>query len=147
MLCLNPKCRAVLREYQWGEGYCSGECMAACLDKGATMTESLHEPTTGETICRCADEVDAMVEAHILDPRLPRIIYEFAKFARIKTAIACRYLVLAWSIHMDLPAVLFWRQQGMTYEQVGKEIGRDAKACHRIYQRATPNILRRLRLR
>ncbi len=75
MLCLNRKCRRPLSEYQWGEGYCSSECMAACLDKGATMTESLHEPTTGETICRCADEIDAFLEAMEIDPRLPRIIY------------------------------------------------------------------------
>ena len=75
MLCLNPKCRATLREYQWGEGYCSGECMEVCLDKGATLTMSLHRPTTGHTLCATHDEEDAFAEAYRIDPRLPRVIY------------------------------------------------------------------------
>ena len=75
MLCLNPKCRATLREYQWGEGYCSGECMEVCLDKGATLTQSLHDPSGQYTVADTLDEVDAMLEAAEIDARLPRIIY------------------------------------------------------------------------
>ena len=75
MLCLNPRCRATLTAYQWGEGYCSGECMDAHLAKGETMTQCLHSPTTGRTICQTQDEIDAFAEAHLIDARLPRIIY------------------------------------------------------------------------
>ena len=75
MLCLNPRCRKPLSEYQWGEGYCSGECMEVCLDKGANLTMSLHDPTGQTIVAFDEDEVDAMLEAAEIDPRLPRIIY------------------------------------------------------------------------
>jgi len=75
MLCLNPKCRAVLTSYQWGEGYCSAECWQACLDKGATISESVHEATWNVTRFKNEDEIEAMLEAAKIDPRLPKIIY------------------------------------------------------------------------
>lgn len=77
-LCANPKCRAVLGEYQWGAAYCSKRCMAAGLEKGDKVDDFLHDPNdpTGRApIARTADEVDAMLEAFAIDPRLPRIIY------------------------------------------------------------------------
>lgn len=77
-LCANPKCRAVLSEYQWGAAYCSKRCMAAGLEKGEKVDDFLHDPNdpTGRApIARNADEVDAMMEAFAIDPRLPKIIY------------------------------------------------------------------------
>ena len=76
MLCLNPRCRKPLSEYQWGEGYCSGECMEVCLDKGDTLTQSLHDPSANlVTISFTQDEIEAFEEVSAIDPRLPRIIY------------------------------------------------------------------------
>ena len=75
MLCLNPRCRKPLSEYQWGEGYCSGECMDAHLAKGETVTQCLHDPTGHYRVAETTDEIDAMLEAAEIDPRLPRIIY------------------------------------------------------------------------
>ena len=74
MICLNPKCGAVLTEYQWGEGYCSKGCMAACLDRGERISDMLHGPC-GRVVAETADEVDAMIEAQGIDVRLPRIIF------------------------------------------------------------------------
>ena len=77
-LCKNPKCMAPLTEYHWGEGYCSKRCMAAALAGDERVSDCLHDPTdpTGHAvICKTADEVDAMLEAYAIDPRLPRIIY------------------------------------------------------------------------
>ena len=76
MLCMNPRCRKPLSEYQWGEGYCSGECMEVCLDKGDTLTQSLHDPSANlVTISFTQDEIEAFEEVAEIDYRLPRIIY------------------------------------------------------------------------
>jgi len=75
MLCLNPKCRVRLHDYQWGEGYCSAECMSDCLDRGQTLDGSLHRPDAWRELQITADEVDAMLEAMAIDERLPRIIF------------------------------------------------------------------------
>ena len=77
-LCKNPKCMATLGEYQWGGGYCSARCMKAAPDYDKDQDAPLLDPNdpTGHTeICRNLDEVDAMLEAAAIDPRLPRIIY------------------------------------------------------------------------
>ena len=57
MICLNPKCGTRLTEYQWDEGYCSKSCMAACLDRGERISESLHGPRGG-VICETSDETE-----------------------------------------------------------------------------------------
>ena len=77
-LCKNEACRATLSEHHWGDGYCSRKCMAGGLDDGERVDDYLHDPTdpTGNrAIAKTADEVDAMLEAHAIDPRLPKIIY------------------------------------------------------------------------
>jgi hypothetical protein len=114
MLCLNPKCHAVLTEYQWGEGYCSKLCMASRLDKGERISDCLHDRTGRlADVARTADEVDAFMEALELDPRLPRIIYlrrAGKTFRQIGPAMA--------------PKI-------------------DAATCNRILASATPKLLRR----
>jgi len=89
MICLNPKCGAVLTEYQWGEGYCSKGCMAACLDRGERISDMLHGPC-GRVVAETADEVDAMLEAMEVDRRLPRIIYLLrGKMTKVAAASEC----------------------------------------------------------
>lgn len=78
MLCKNSWCMAPLTQYQWGDGYCSRHCMSADLSKGEKVSDYLHDPTdpTGrKAVAKTADEVDAFLEAHAIDPRLPKIIY------------------------------------------------------------------------
>ena len=74
-ICANPRCRATLTDYQWGGGYCSYHCMAACSGREESASETLHDPTGREVIARNSAEVSAMLEAAAIDPRLPRIIY------------------------------------------------------------------------
>jgi len=88
MICANPKCRrqvdpregsgGSLTRSDWAGAYCSRACFRATLRKGEHIRDMLHDPTdpTGRrTIARNADEIDAMMEAHGIDARLPRIIY------------------------------------------------------------------------
>lgn len=76
MLCKNPKCRAVLGSYQWGDGYCSKECMAAGVRNGERISDSLHDRSANlVTLSFVEDEMYALEDAAAIDPRLPRIIF------------------------------------------------------------------------
>ena len=77
-LCKNRRCMAQLTQCQWGDGYCSKKCMSDDLPKNEKIDDYLHDPTdpTGRrAVAKTADEVDAMLEAYAIDPRLPKIIY------------------------------------------------------------------------
>jgi len=147
MLCINPRCRAPMGRHYWGEGYCCAECMSVCMEPGESMTESLHEPTTGRTICRNADEIDLLGDAYDLDPALPRIVYEFARFSRVRVPTVCRAMMEAHRIDARLPAVLFWRQQGESQRAVGRTHGITRQAVASMLDRLPPKLLRRLRMR
>ena len=74
-ICANPNCRRQLTDYQWGEGYCSYQCMASHSDMGLPTSETLHDPTGKIVVARNSCEVSAMLEAASIDARLPSIIY------------------------------------------------------------------------
>ena len=78
MLCQNSRCMQPLGEYQWGGGYCSQRCMATAEDYERDACAPLldpSDPTGAAEIAKNRDEVDAMLEAAAIDPRLPRLIY------------------------------------------------------------------------
>lgn len=73
-ICANPACRKTLTEYQWGEGFCSYQCMAQCSDVGEPASETLHDPTGKMVIAKNSIEVSALLESATIDKRLPTII-------------------------------------------------------------------------
>jgi len=73
-ICANPRCRRPLTEYQWGEGFCSYQCLVACSERGEPASETLHDPTGKMVIARNSIEVSALLEAASIDSRLPMII-------------------------------------------------------------------------
>lgn len=80
MICKNRRCGVVLTEHYWGEGYHSRDCMQRAMraGEGEHFADQLTDPTdpTGQRlIADSRDEIDAMLEAASVDPRLPRIIY------------------------------------------------------------------------
>lgn len=93
MLCKNERCMAPLGDTHWGDGYCSRRCMSAADDYDHDADAPLMDPSdpTGHAeICRNRDEVDAMMAAAAIDPRLPKIIYLRRKGATLrKIGSAC----------------------------------------------------------
>lgn len=77
-LCKNRCCMAPLGEHYWGDGYCSRRCLSQDDGYDPDTDKPLldpNDPTGHAEICRNHDEVDAMLEAAEIDPRLPKIIY------------------------------------------------------------------------
>lgn len=64
-----------MHRIQWGDGYCSKECMMADLKKGEAITDYLYAPTGTRVVARTEAQIDAMMEAYETDHRLPKIIY------------------------------------------------------------------------
>jgi len=75
MLCRNPRCRAMLGRIHWGEGFCSRACMMRGADAGSGPLLDPTDPTGGREIARDAGQVEAMLRAYEIDPRLPRVIH------------------------------------------------------------------------
>lgn len=141
MICLNPNCGAALKTYQWGEGYCSPECMRACLD-GQRFSEALHGEHGASDLAaelrKDADLADAMHDALAVSPDLPRRLLGWTRdTARI---IA---FVEAAKIDARLPEIIWQRTKRQTYAEIGNSLGMDASTCNRILQRATWKLLRR----
>ena len=77
-LCKNNMCKRPLKYEYWLDGYCSERCATAAVDYDPKEDCPLLDPTdpTGNrSICKNRDEVDAMLAAAEIDPRLPKIIY------------------------------------------------------------------------
>ena len=77
-LCLNNRCRTPLRASYWGEGYCSERCWhnATIGDRaGDVPLKDPNDPTGEREIAHNQNEVDALIEAMAVDPRLPKIIF------------------------------------------------------------------------
>ena len=76
-LCKNDMCMKPLKYEYWLDGYCSERCATAAVDYDPDEDSPLLDPTdaTGNrSICKNRDEVDAMLDAVEIDPRLPKII-------------------------------------------------------------------------
>ena len=77
-LCKNNMCKRPLKYEYWLDGYCSERCAMSAVDYDPKEDRPLYDPTdaTGNrAICKNRDEVDAMLAAAEIDPRLPKIIY------------------------------------------------------------------------
>lgn len=114
MICKNKRCRRVLAEHYWGEGYCCSDCMHTCMiyGEGEVMADRLTDPTdpTGQrVIADTLDEIDAMLEAAEIDNRLPRIIY--------------------------------FRRRGLSYRAIDKACHCGPMVCYRLLKSVTPSLL------
>jgi len=127
-ICANPDCRRVLTvrvspiggsltRNDWAGAYCSRACFRVTLRKGEHIRDMLHDPTdpTGRrTIARNADEVDAMMEAHGVDARLPRIIYLRKQHKTYRTiALRCNLSETAVRVIMGKCAPKLLRECGL----------------------------------
>ena len=77
-LCKNKQCRTQLGAFHWLDGYCSEQCARVDNDADWEDCRPLYDPTdpTGQrVIAQNLDEVDAMLAAAEIDPRLPKLIY------------------------------------------------------------------------
>ena len=79
MICLNVRCRRVIGQHFFGEGYCCRDCWHdaewSSEREGAGPLLDPSDPTGRREIAANADQVDAMMEAAQIDKRLPLIIY------------------------------------------------------------------------
>ena len=67
-----------LGSYHWRDGYCSKRCSETDIDYDEEEEYPLLDPTDPDgtrLICETRDEVDAMLDAAEIDPRLPKMIY------------------------------------------------------------------------
>ena len=74
--CKNPACMVLIGANHWVAGYCSQRC---ANNHGAdTAQAELKDPTDPDgrrVIAANSSEIDAMLFAGEVDPRLPKIIY------------------------------------------------------------------------
>jgi len=113
MICLNPRCRRVLGQHFFGEGYCTRDCWHdaewSSEREGAGPLLDPSDPTGRREIAANADQVDAMLEAHRIDPRLPVIIYR--------------------------------RKRRWSFERIGKSIGLSENGVRMIYKKCGCKLL------
>lgn len=114
MICKNRKCRALLKDHHWGDGYCSRACLHSADREESEAYQNPVDPNSPAAFMqemeRNAAFFDAMYEAFDIDPLLPRIIY--------------------------------LRIGGATYREVGKMCGISGMQCYRLMKSVTRKVLK-----